>query len=313
VIDRCRGAFIELFEDGWLTADDHPHGLDASGLLRMARRSLDLEQPPFVAMPDNYEAAAHALLREMDASEARRRGVVPSGEAPSPAGGKSWPQIRAVLGAALAKLQAEREAAIHNEPRDIVARIAAALDRPGSQGRGGYSVDELKRDADRWALESKALLREASEEIATCQRLADEAAAMVAEGVEEERARLVRLARAVGAALPAGELPDDERAELEGVIAARFVELEARILELEKRNRQLRRSKKARRLLERDEDEAAASAEVRTALRRRLTLAAANGDPGKLRDLARALEAFETAEAARAFPGLAAALWEGTR
>lgn len=295
MIDRCRGAFLELFEDGSLTADDHPHGLDASGLLRMARKSLDLEQAPFVAMADNYEAAAHALLREMDASEARRRAFGIRG----PAGGKSvksWPRIREVLGAALAKLQAEREAAIHNEPpRDIAVRIAAAVDAAGT-------ADDLR-----------GLLREASEEIATCQRLADEAAAMVAEGVEEERARLVRLARAVGAALPAGELPDDERAELEGVIAARFVELEARILELEERNRQLRRSKKARRRLEGDEDEAAASAEVRTALRRRLTLAAANGDPGKLRDLARALEAFETAEAARAFPGLAAALWEGTR
>lgn len=275
MIDRCRGAFLELFEDGSLTADDHPHGLDASGLLRMARKSLDLEQAPFVAMADNYEAAAHALLREMDASEARRRAFGIRG----PAGGKSvksWPRIREVLGAALAKLQAEREAAIHNEPpRDIAVRIAAAVDAAGT-------ADDLR-----------GLLREASEEIATCQRLADEA-------------------RAVGAALR--ELPDDERAELEGVIAARFVELEARILELEERNRQLRRSKKARRRLEdEDEDEAAASAEVRTALRRRLTLAAANGDPGKLRDLARALEAFETAEAARAFPGLAAALWEGTR
>lgn len=305
MIDRCRGAFIELFEDGSLTADDHPQGLDASGLLRAARKSLDLEQAPFVAMPDNYEAAAYVLLRDLNEAENRRLASTKA----------RWPRVREVLEAALAELEAKREAASkRNEPRDIVARIAAALDRQGSpSGRGAYSVDDLQREAERADVFLRGLLREASEEIATRQRLADEAAAMVAEGVEEERARLLRLARAVGAYLPTAELPDDERAELEGVIAARFVQLEARVIELEERNRQLRRGKKARRLLERDEDEAAASAEVRTALRRRLTLSAANGDPCKVRDLARALEAFETAEAARAFPGLAAALWEGMR
>jgi len=155
----------------------------------------------------------------------------------------------------------------------------------------------------RRANHDRSLLAEAQEQIKRQADVIQEGANCVAEGVEQEHDRLRRLALRVSVDEPDLALLDAD--QLAAAIGDRVVDLEQRLMRGRDRRVELKRKlDEARERLAAAED----ATDPRTALRRRLMLAASNGQAKELRALAQALEALETAEGWRRLPGMVEAL-----